>query len=79
MNIEKYREAAGLTQVALAERIGISTAFLSRVERSQKKMKVETLYATAKALNASVDALIKHGQFCGAVGKYQSASCGPVR
>ena len=30
-NIAKYREAAGLTQAALAEIIGISTAFVSRV------------------------------------------------
>ncbi len=39
-------------------KIGISTAFVSRVERGQKKMKVETLYATAKVLNVSVDALL---------------------
>jgi len=57
-NIAKYREVAGLTQAALAEKIGISTAFVSRVERGQKKMKVDTLYATAKTLNVSVDALL---------------------
>ena len=57
-NIARYREAAGPTQAILAEKIGISTAFVSRVERGQKKMKVETLYATAKALNVSVDALL---------------------
>lgn len=57
-NIARYREVAGLTQATLAEKIGISTAFVSRVERGQKKMKVETLYATAKALNVSVDALL---------------------
>lgn len=32
-NIAKYCEAAGVTQAALAEKIGISTAFVSRVER----------------------------------------------
>lgn len=32
-NIAKYRDAAGLTQAMLAEKIGISTAFISRVER----------------------------------------------
>ena len=37
-NIAKYREAVGVTQAALAEKIGISTAFVSRVERGQKKM-----------------------------------------
>ena len=57
-NIARYREAAGLTQTTLAEKIGISTAFVSRVERGQKRMKVETLYATAKALDVSVDALL---------------------
>lgn len=57
-NIARYRETAGLTQATLAEKIGISTAFVSRVERGQKRMKVETLYATAKALNVSVDALL---------------------
>ena len=57
-NIAKYRDAAGLTQAMLAEKIGISTAFISRVERGQKKMKVETLYATSKVLNVSVDALL---------------------
>lgn len=57
-NIARYREVAGLTQATLAEKIGISTAFVSRVERGQKKMKVETLYAIAKVLNVSVDALL---------------------
>ena len=57
-NIARYREVAGLTQATLAEKIGISTAFVSRVERGQKRMKVETLYATAKALDVSVDALL---------------------
>lgn len=57
-NIARYRETAGLTQATLAEKIGISTAFVSRVERGQKRMKVETLYATAKALNVSVGALL---------------------
>ena len=37
-NIARYREAAGLTQATLAEKIGISTAFVSRVERGQKRV-----------------------------------------
>ena len=57
-NIAKYRESAGLTQAQLAERIGISTAFVSQVERGLKIMKVETLFATSKALNVSCDALL---------------------
>lgn len=36
-NIARYREAAGLTQATLAEKIGISTAFVSRVERGSEE------------------------------------------
>ncbi|NCE64959.1 XRE family transcriptional regulator [Pseudoflavonifractor sp. 524-17] len=57
-NVAKYREEAGLTQAELAERIGISTAFISRVERGQKMMKVYTLCAVAQALYVSCDALV---------------------
>lgn len=57
-NIAHYRELAGLTQAQLAEKIGISTAFLSRVERGQKMMKVRTLYIAAQVLGVSCDALL---------------------
>lgn len=36
-NIARYREVAGLTQATLAEMIGSSTAFVSRIECGQKK------------------------------------------
>lgn len=58
-NIAKYRDAAGLTQQELAERVGISVAFISRVERGEKSMKVRTLWATAEALGVSCDALLR--------------------
>lgn len=57
-NIIKYRNLAGLTQLQLAEMVGISAAFLSRVECGKKMMKVSTLYSTAQALNVSCDALL---------------------
>lgn len=43
-NIAKYREEKGLTQAKLAELIGVTPVFVSRVERGQKMMKVMTLY-----------------------------------
>lgn len=49
-NVTKYRKAAGLSQAALAEHIGVSVPFLSRVERGQKLMKLTTLLAIAQAL-----------------------------
>ena len=57
-NIAKYRTVAGLTQAQLAERIGVSIPFLSRMERGQKLMKLQTLCAIAQALNVSYDALL---------------------
>ena len=42
-NIAKYRNLANMTQEQLAEKIGVSTAFISRVERGQKMMKVRNL------------------------------------
>lgn len=58
-NVAKYRDSAGLAQTQLAKRVGISTSFISRVERGQKMMKVHTLYAMARALNVSCDALLR--------------------
>lgn len=58
-NIAKYRTEQGMTQAYLAEMVGVSTAFLSRVERGQKMMKVPTLLATADALHVSCDALLR--------------------
>ena len=57
-NVAKYRSLAGMTQAQLAEQVGVSTAFISRVERGQKMMKVQTLYLIAKSLNVSCDALL---------------------
>lgn len=59
VNVLKYRTLAGLSQAVLAERVGVSTAFISRVECGKKMMKVHTLYETARALNVSCDALLQ--------------------
>ena len=57
-NIRRYRDKAGLTQAQLAEKIGVGNAFISRVERGSKLMKLEKLYLTALALNTGCDALL---------------------
>lgn len=62
LNIARYREQKGLTQAKLAELINVTPVFVSRVERGQKMMKVATLYATAKALQVSCDALLSENQ-----------------
>ena len=56
-NVKKYREKANLTQADLAEKVGIGTASVSRIERGEKRMKLETLRAVADALDISVGLL----------------------
>ena len=57
-NICKYREKAGLTQAQLAEKVGVGTPFVSRVERGEKSMKLFILYTIAEALEISCAALL---------------------
>ena len=56
-NVKKYRENANLTQAELAEKVGNGTASVSRIERGEKRMKLETLRAVAEALDISVGLL----------------------
>lgn len=56
-NVKKYRDQAGLTQAELAEQVGVGTAFVSRVERGQKRMRLETMLAFADALHISAGLL----------------------
>ena len=56
-NVKKYREKANLTQAELAEKVGIGTASVSRIERGEKRLKMETLLAFAYALDISVGLL----------------------
>lgn len=57
-NTRKYRTRAGLTQAELAEKVGVGTSFISRVERGQKRMRIETMLLVAAALHISVDLLL---------------------
>lgn len=57
-NIAQYRRRAGFTQEQLAEQVGVTPAFISRVECGKKSMKISTLIAVAQALQVSVDALV---------------------
>lgn len=58
-NILKYRTRSGMTQAQLAEKVGVSSAFVSRVERGEKSVKIETLLSFARELNVSCDALLR--------------------
>ena len=54
----RARETAGYTQEQLAERIGVSTQFLSDAERGVTGMSVNTIIKLCQVLNISADFLL---------------------
>lgn len=53
------RERAGLTQAQLAKQLGLSTQFISTVERGAAGASVETIISLCDALNVSADRLLR--------------------
>ena len=62
--IQKIRTTRKMSQFQLAERIGTSPTFVSRIECGAKGPSLETLLAIAEALNASLDALLSESRAC---------------
>lgn len=56
--IRVYRELRGLTGKELAERTGISSAFLSEIETGKKDGGIATLRKIAQELNVTLDDLV---------------------
>ena len=57
-NIARIRNKNHLTQEQLAEKINISTVFVSQIETAVRKPSLETIYKISLALNTTVDTLI---------------------
>lgn len=57
-NIAFVRNKNHLTQEQLAEKIDVSTVFISQIENAVRKPSLETVYKLSKALNTTVDVLI---------------------
>ena len=53
------REKVGLTQVALAERTGISLAHLNRVENARREPGIKAIIKIARALNTTASDLLR--------------------
>ncbi|MDR1899085.1 MAG: helix-turn-helix domain-containing protein [Treponema sp.] len=62
VNLKRLRKRYALAQMDLAEKAGISTNFLSDIERGKKWPYPETLVKLAQALNADVYELFKPEQ-----------------
>jgi transcriptional regulator with XRE-family HTH domain len=56
-NVRRLRIAAGLSQAALSERMGVDRAYLSGLEKGERNPTVVTLWHVAKALEVKVRAL----------------------
>jgi transcriptional regulator with XRE-family HTH domain len=55
-NVKRLRIAAGLTQAALAERMGVDRAYVSGLELAQRNPTVVTLWHISKALGVGLQA-----------------------
>jgi transcriptional regulator with XRE-family HTH domain len=56
--VRVYRELRGLSARELAEKTGISAAFLSEIENGKKEGGVSTLKKIAQALGVIIDDLV---------------------
>ena len=58
-NVRRLRIAAGLSQAALSERMGVDRAYVSGLEKGERNPTVVTLWHIAKALGVKVRALFE--------------------
>lgn len=61
-HIRDIRSAKGLTQAELAEKIDVSTPFISKIERGVKHPSLETLISIASSLGTTIDVLLLGNQ-----------------
>lgn len=52
MNLRKVRKAKGLTLATVAQKVGVSIAYLSDIERGNRKGSPATIQRINEALNA---------------------------
>ena len=57
-NIKTNREHAGLDQIELAERVGVTQAMISHIESGRKTPSVPLLADIAKVLHCTMDDLV---------------------
>jgi len=55
-NVKRLRAAAGLSQAALAERMGVDRAYISGLELGQRNPTIVTLWHVGQALKSELGA-----------------------
>ena len=53
-NLKHIRETRGMTQVALAEAVGVTPSMITQIERGTKALSVQLAVAIAQALEGTV-------------------------
>ena len=61
-NLKRHREAAGLSQAALADKLGVDRAHISSMERGLQNVTIVTLWHVSEALGVQAAALLEKGQ-----------------
>lgn len=59
--IRAFRKLKGLTQIELAEKIGISVAILGSIERGTRTPDLPTLEKISRILELSIEEIIQKG------------------
>jgi transcriptional regulator with XRE-family HTH domain len=57
-NLKRYREAASLSQAALADKLGVDRAHISSMERGLQNVTIVTLWHVSEALGIPAAALL---------------------
>ena len=58
-NIKRLRQASGLSQETLAEKSGLHRTYISSVERAQRNVSIENIFAIAEALKCDPRELLQ--------------------
>lgn len=61
-SVRAHRRAAGFTQEDLADKLGVSTQWVSEVERGNGTASLDFLYKLAEVLDTSVSELVRTGE-----------------
>lgn len=67
--IRRFREAAGLSQTELGEKLGVSYQQIQKYERGASRLGLDTFLRLARALDQPVAALLPQGAWTGEPGR----------
>ncbi len=59
LKLREIRESKHMTQMELAEKLGVSQSFIVRVERGTKALPLSMAYEISQVLKCTVDEIIK--------------------